>query len=93
LNEHELPFTVIIEKTAQKQLQSIPRSSAIKVVDKINELRRNSLPRGCKKLSGQMSSFRIRSGDYRIIYQISFNDRVIRIRDVGHRKNVYDQLQ
>jgi mRNA interferase RelE/StbE len=92
LNECESPYSVIIEKTAQKQLQSIPKSDAIKVLVKINQLRRESLPRGCKKLSGLMSSFRIRSGTYRIIYQVDFKDRVVRIQDVGHRKNIYEQL-
>jgi mRNA interferase RelE/StbE len=92
LNEHELPFSVIIEKTAQKQLQSIPRSDAIKVLVKIDILRGDPLPKGCKKLSVPMSSFRFRSGNYRIIYKVDFKDRVVRIQDVGHRKNVYARL-
>jgi mRNA interferase RelE/StbE len=92
LNEHELPFTVIIEKTAQKQLQSMPRSDAIKVLLKIDELRGVPLPRGCKKLSVPMSSFRVRTGKYRIIYKVDFKDQVVRIQDVGHRKNVYERL-
>lgn len=92
MNEGESPFSVIIEKTAQKQLQSIPRSDAIKVLAKIDVLRGDPLPRGCKKLSGQMSSFRIRTGNYRIIYKIDFKDRVIGIQDVGHRKNVCERL-
>ena len=92
MNEHELPFIVIIEKTAQKQLQSIPRSDAIKALVKIDVLRGDPLPRGCKKLSVPMSSFRVRSGNYRIIYQVDFKDRVVRIQDVGHRKNVYERL-
>jgi mRNA-degrading endonuclease RelE of RelBE toxin-antitoxin system len=76
LNEHESPFSVIIEKTVQKQLQSIPRSDAIKVLVKIDILRGDPLPKGCKKLSVPMSSFRFR----------------FRIQDVGHRKNVYARL-
>lgn len=92
MNEHELPFRVIIEKTAQKQLQSIPRSDAIKALVKIDVLRGDPLPRGCKKLSVPMSSFRVRSGNYRIIYQVDFKDRVVRIQDVGNRKNVYERL-
>ncbi|MCL5125002.1 MAG: hypothetical protein M1511_10990 [Deltaproteobacteria bacterium] len=50
------------------------------------------MARGCKKLSAPMSSFRIRSGNYRIIYQVNFKDRVVRIQDVGDRKNVYKRL-
>ncbi len=92
MNEHELPFRVIIEKTAQKQLQSIPRSDAIKALVKIDVLRGDPLPRGCKKFSVPMSSFRVRSGNYRIIYQVDFKDRVVRIQDVGNRKNVYERL-
>jgi mRNA interferase RelE/StbE len=92
LNELETSFIVIIEKTAQKQLQSVPRSDVIKILAKINELRGNPLERGCKKLSAPMSSFRIRSGNYRIIYQVNFKDRVVRIQDVGDRKNVYKRL-
>lgn len=92
MNEHESPFTVIIEKTAQNQLQSIPRSDAIKVLLKIDELRGDPLPRGCKKLSVPMSSFRVRTGKYRIIYKVDFKDQVVRIQDAGHRKNVYERL-
>ena len=92
MNEHELPFSVIIEKTAQKQLQSILRSDAIKVLAKIDVLRGDPLPRGCKKLSGPMSSFLILSGNFRIIYKVDFKDRVVIIRDVGHRKIVYKQM-
>ncbi len=93
MNEIDTSFSVIIEKTAQKQLQSIPRSDAIKVLVKIDELRGDPMPRGCKKLSVPMSSFRVRSGNYRIIYQVNFQDRVVRIQDVGDRKNVYKQMQ
>ena len=45
-----------------------------------------------KKLSGLMNSFRIRSGDYRVIYFIDFHNFTVKITDVGHRKDVYKKL-
>ena len=85
-------FTVLIENPARKRLLSIPRDAAKKILLKISDLSINPTPRGSKKLSGIMNSFRIRSGDYRVIYFIDFNDLTVKITDVGHRKDVYKKL-
>lgn len=85
-------FTVLIENPARKGLLSIPRDDAKKILLKISGLSINPIPKGSKKLSGLMNSFRIRSGDYRVIYFIDFNDLTVKITDVGHRKDVYKKL-
>lgn len=85
-------LTVLIENPARKRLLSIPRDDAKKILLKISDLSINPIPRGSKKLSGLMNSFRIRAGDYRVIYLIDFDKLTIRITDVGHRKDVYKKL-
>ncbi len=85
-------FTVLIENPARKRLLSIPRDDAKKILLKISDLSVNPIPRGSKKLSGLMNSFRIRSGVYRVIYFIDFDNLTVKIADVGHRKDVYKKL-
>lgn len=82
-------YTVIITKTVQKTLSKLPDRVASKLETAMLSLEANPRPIGCKKLKGR-EAYRIREGDYRIIYEIE--DKILRVLvvDVGHRKNIYD---
>ena len=56
----------------------------------IDKLSTNPLPNGVKKLAGEDNLFRVRVGDYRIIYQIRSSELIILVLRVGHRKEIYD---
>lgn len=84
-----MPYQIQIRKTAQKQLDKLPDNISDTLLDAIETLAENPRPKGCKKLKGR-SGFRIRKGDYRIIYDIYDNVLIIDIIAVGHRRDIYD---
>jgi len=82
-------YTVIIRKTAQKQILGLPKIYYDKVKKAILSLESNPRPVGYIKLTGATNIYRIRVGIYRIIYSIEDSQLVIYIFDVEHRKDVY----
>lgn len=84
-----MTYEILFEKAALKSLQKMPSDIQGKVISKIEELAEDPRPFGHKKLVGR-SGYRIRIGDYRVIYTI--NDKIIRIYilDIGHRKEIYN---
>ncbi|PYS81093.1 MAG: type II toxin-antitoxin system mRNA interferase toxin, RelE/StbE family [Acidobacteria bacterium] len=83
-----MEYDVFILRRAQKELANLPKSNYERSRDAIAALSSNPRPAGCKKLSGR-EGWRIRSGDYRIIYEIDDRQRRITVLHVGHRKDVY----
>ncbi len=83
-------YEVLLSKAARKQLQSLPVFIHNKIIEDISGLAADPRPAGCKKLKGYKNSYRIRAGDYRIIYEVE--DKVLRILviAVGHRKDIYE---
>lgn len=84
-----MSYTVQILRRAQKELAALPPIVYPRVRDAIRELANTPRPSGCKKLSGR-SGWRIRVGNYRVIYEIDDTAQVITIMHVGHRRDVYD---
>lgn len=82
-------YTIDITKSAEKELAKIPTQYADKIVGKIRLLADSPYPNGCKKLAGSEHSYRIRIGDYRVIYTVFDDKLVIQVIKVGHRKEVY----
>ncbi len=84
-------FKISIRKQALKELERFPAYINRKILKEIDSLAFNPRPRGCKKLKGEFETlWRIRSGDYRIIYSVEDKIKIIDVRHVGHRKNIYD---
>lgn len=83
-----MTYRVQISKSANKVLEKIcePDHSRIRIA--ITQLGINPRPAGCKKLKGR-DGYRIRQGDYRIIYMILDDILVVNVIDLGHRKNIY----
>lgn len=72
-------------------MKSLPKSDATKVYEKSELLAENPRPAGCKKLSNSKEQmWRIRVGDYRLLYTIEDQVKIVDIRRVGHRKDIYD---
>lgn len=82
-------YKILIEKNAQKQLEKIPEPDYSRVKVAILDLAGNPRPRGCKKLKGR-EGYRIRQGNYRIIYEVHDNTLTVLVLVAGHRKDVYD---
>jgi mRNA interferase RelE/StbE len=81
--------TVVIEKEVIKQLSRIPSPDYKKIKIAINALADEPRPHGCLKLKGR-AGYRIRIGNYRVIYEIEDNVLKIFILTVAHRKDVYE---
>ena len=81
-------YTVVITKSVQKQLNKMPDQVASTLEDAMLALENNPRPFGYKKLKNR-DAFRIREGDYRIIYEIKDKIITVIINSIGHRKDVY----
>ena len=82
-------YKIDISRPAQKQLDKLPDDIAERLIEAIYDLADNPRPTGCKKLKGR-NGYRIREGNYRIIYDIVDDILLINIIAVGHRRDIYD---
>jgi mRNA interferase RelE/StbE len=82
-------YQVLILPSALRQLNNIQVSSKKRIEDKLMELGSEPRPSGCKKLKGR-NAWRIRIGDYRVIYEIQDSKLIVTVITIGHRKNVYE---
>jgi mRNA interferase RelE/StbE len=82
-------FEILIERTAEKDLRRLSDDIHDRVITAISTLSNNPRPSGAKKLVGSKSDWRIRVGDYRILYDIADTIRIVRVYRVRHRKDVY----
>jgi mRNA interferase RelE/StbE len=83
-------YTVQLKKKASKQLESLSkRSIYLRLRKAIDALAENPRPSGCKKMKTQQEQYRIRVGEFRIIYDVDDGVRIIDIVKLGDRKEVY----
>ena len=91
-------YRVQAERSARKAVEKLPIDVARRLVARYEELMRDPRPPGVKKLSGKPNTYRVRVGDYRVVYRIEdgpfTEDRVqydgrVTIDTVGHRRDVY----
>jgi mRNA interferase RelE/StbE len=83
-----MAYAVEILRPAQRQLAKLDQQAQRHIIDSIRALADNPRPSGCKKLSGRLA-WRIRVGDYRVIYEIHDQQLVIVVVTLGNRKDVY----
>jgi len=82
-------YKLFIEKAVYKQLKNIPERDYKKIIASIAALANNPRPSGCKKLKGR-PGYRIREGNYRIIYEINDKILTVTVIEAGDRKEIYD---
>ena len=82
-------YRVLLERAAEKDLARLSSAVHDRVIVAIQALA--TIPRlpGCRKLAGSKHDWRIRVGDYRVIYEIADEIRIVRINRVRHRREVY----
>ena len=81
-------YRIEIKRSAVKEIEALPGRDIKAVLDKIFFLANNPRSYDCQKLSGR-EQYRIRCGDYRILYYIEDDVLIVYIVKVGHRKDVY----
>jgi mRNA interferase RelE/StbE len=82
-------YRVFLERAAEKQLKQLSAKLHDRVIATIQNLARNPRPAGCRKLTGADHDWRIRIGDYRVVYEIDDASREVRVNRVRHRREVY----
>ena len=82
-------YTIVIDQYARKQLSKISAPNFNRIIKAINDLAIDPRPPGYKKLTGR-SGYRIRIGDYRVIYTIEDKVLTVFVVEIGHRRNIYD---
>jgi mRNA interferase RelE/StbE len=81
-------YNIRFGESVHKDLKIIPKKDLKKILSRIDSLAIEPHPYGCKKLAGQ-ENYRVRQGNYRIIYSIRNIELIILILKIGHRKDIY----
>jgi mRNA interferase RelE/StbE len=84
-----MPFRIEWKKSTRKDLRKLPASTVERIVGTVGGLAENPFPHGVEKLSGSQHAYRIRLGDYRIVYEVITDLKLVEIQWVRHRKDVY----
>ena len=84
-----MPWRVILAPAAERQLRALPEGAERRIVRRLRALRAEPRPPGCLKLKGREDAYRLRVGDYRIIYRIEAAVLVVLVIEIGHRRDVY----
>ena len=83
-------YTIVFARPARKELESFDTATIKRILSKIEALSQEPAPRGCRKLQGEENLWRIRVGDYRVIYSIYRKEKVVDIIAVRHRSKAYE---
>lgn len=81
-------YRLVITRSAAKELEEVPRKEREKIVSKIQALASEPRPIGSEKLAGD-EKYRIRHGNYRVLYQVDGRAVVVTVVRVAHRREVY----
>lgn len=84
-----MPYTVEFSTSALREFKALERAVQRRIAAHIDGLAINPFPPGARKLQGETAQFRIRIGDYRIIYRVDGKRVTVLILKIGHRREVY----
>ena len=84
-------YRVELSSRAERAFRNLPAETQRRLVPAIQALGQNPRPSGCKKLSAEGSVWRIRVGDYRIVYHIRDDELLVLVVKLGHRREIYRQ--
>jgi mRNA interferase RelE/StbE len=79
----------MVAERAAREIEDLPRSTAQRIYDRLGALAGEPRPRGVRKLQGERDLWRIRAGDYRVVYSIDDRGRTIDVVRVRHRSKAY----
>jgi len=83
-------YVLDIKPSARKEFDNLNDSVIARVAPKIEDLATNPRPSGCRKLRGYRDFWRIRVGDYRVVYIIDDDRKMVSVTRIAHRKDVYE---
>jgi len=82
-------YRIVLERAAEKDMARLSSEMHDRVIGAIQRLANNPRPPGSRKLAGSKNDWRIRVGDYRVVYEIADDIRIVRVNRVRHRREVY----
>lgn len=82
-------YRVALTSSAEKELRDLPKKIIVRIVTRLERLELNPRPAGCKKLKGGDREWRIRVGDYRIVYVVDDSARTVDVTRIAHRREAY----
>jgi mRNA interferase RelE/StbE len=84
-------YRVELTAAAARQVRKLPRLARDRVLDAIEDLGDDPRPHGAKKLVGEQTAWRIRIGDYRVIYDVFDSELTVTVVRAAHRREVYER--
>jgi mRNA interferase RelE/StbE len=84
-------YKVEWKRSAVKELRDLPKDAVERILKAIERLSDNPYPIGVRKLVGAEHTYRIREGNYRVLYTVTTSSLIVQIIGVGHRKDIYDR--
>jgi len=85
-------YSIEFKSSVKKDIKKLPKKIILQAFKKIEELKKQPFPVQAKKLQDCESLYRIRIGNYRVVYEIDENRMIITIYYIRHRKDVYRSL-
>ena len=82
-------YSINFKPSVEKDLRSLPKKFVSRAIESVEMLKANPFPRQALKLSGAERLYRIRAGDYRIVYDVDVQSKQITIHYIRHRREVY----
>jgi mRNA interferase RelE/StbE len=83
-------YVVEVKPSARKELEGLPNTVLARAVRKMESLSDSPRPTGCKKMKGYRDHWRIRVGDWRIVYIIDDGAKLVSVTRIAHRREVYE---
>ena len=80
-------YRVFLRRSAADELGRIPKKDLARIVERIRALEQNPRPPGCEKLSA-LERYRVRQGDYRVVYAVDDKEKIVDVVKIGHRSEV-----
>ncbi len=84
-----MPYSIRFTSRARRDFEGLDRAGQQRLRTHIDRLASNPIPAGAKKLHGNEPYYRIRVGDYRVVYQVDGKQLVVIVVKIGHRKEIY----
>lgn len=84
-----MAYSILLSPPAERQLKALAEPIQKRMVKRLRTLKENPRPQGVKKLAGEDDLYRIREGDYRIIYTIRDKELIVLVVKIGDRKEIY----
>jgi mRNA interferase RelE/StbE len=81
-------YSLVVKRSAERELRAVPKRDLGRLVARIQRLAEDPRPLGSEKLSGH-DRYRLRQGDYRVVYAVDDERRIVEVVKIGHRREVY----